>query len=178
MSLLFLLLTLPMLLGQIPMAFNMTIFWLVALGPIFAYAVSQHYLYPDWKRRMLYMPILALIGTGLALSNTVAIAKGLVGKDRNFRRTPKFSVVKRTDQWLGNQYALSFQWLTLGELGLALYALVTVGVALVVGNYLAVPFLMLYAGGYGYMAYHGFRDAWASRRLHPKARSTPLIADS
>jgi len=53
MSLILLLLTLPLLLGQIPLTFNLTIFWLVALGPILAYAVSQQYLYPDWKWRML-----------------------------------------------------------------------------------------------------------------------------
>jgi cellulose synthase/poly-beta-1,6-N-acetylglucosamine synthase-like glycosyltransferase len=178
MSLLFLLLTLPMLLGQIPMAFNLTIFWLVALGPIFAYAVSQQYLYPDWKRRMLYMPVLALIGMGLALSNTLAIGKGLFKNDRNFQRTPKFSVVERGDKWLGNRYALRFQWITLGELVLALYALVTVGVAVAVGNYFATPFLLLYAGGYAYMGFHGLRDAWASLRVRARVRRTPLHADS
>ena len=73
MSLVLLLLTLPMVLGQIPMAFNLSIFWMVALGPIVAYALSQRHLYDDWKRRMMLMPVLALLGTGIALSNTVAI---------------------------------------------------------------------------------------------------------
>jgi cellulose synthase/poly-beta-1,6-N-acetylglucosamine synthase-like glycosyltransferase len=41
MSLVLLLLTLPMLLGQIPLIFNLTVFWLMAMGPIFAYALSQ-----------------------------------------------------------------------------------------------------------------------------------------
>jgi cellulose synthase/poly-beta-1,6-N-acetylglucosamine synthase-like glycosyltransferase len=175
MSLVFLLLTLPLLLGQIPLAFNLTIFWLVALGPMIAYAVSQRHLYPDWKRRMLWMPILALLGTGLALSNTVAIGRGLLTGDRSFKRTPKFRIEHRSDLWAGNRYALPFQWITVGELLLASYALGTVVVALMVGNYLAVPFLLLYVGGYGYIAVHGLYDAWAhgQARLRLQRRTMP-----
>jgi cellulose synthase/poly-beta-1,6-N-acetylglucosamine synthase-like glycosyltransferase len=178
MSLVLLLLTLPMLLGQIPLTFNLTIFWLVALGPVFAYALSQRHLYPDWKRRMLYMPVLALLGTGLALSNTLAIGRGLLRRGQPFRRTPKFRVVHNGDRWLGNRYVLPFQWVTLGELALAGYALVTIAVALIVGNYLAVPFLLLYLGGYGYMALYGLWDAWANRQARPNPRHRPAVADS
>lgn len=178
MSLVLLFLTPLMLLGQISLTFNLTIFWMVALGPIFAYAVSQQYLYPDWKRRMGYMPLLALLGTGLALSNTLAIGQGLLKRDRAFRRTPKFRVVYKGDRWLGNRYALPFEWVIVGELALAGYALGTIAVALVVGNYLAVPFLLLYLGGYGYMGLHGLRDAWENRRRKPHLRRTPAVADS
>jgi len=177
MSLVLLFLTLPMLLGQIPLTLNLTVFWLVALGPMFAYAVSQQYLYPDWKRRMLYMPVLILLGTGLALANSLAIGRGLLGKDRDFRRTPKFHIVGRADRWLGNRYALPFQWIILAELALAGYALITVAVALVVGSFFAVPFLLLYVGGYGYVGLQGLRDACASRRVRPKLHRTPVAAD-
>jgi cellulose synthase/poly-beta-1,6-N-acetylglucosamine synthase-like glycosyltransferase len=178
MSLVILLLMLPLLLGQIPLTLNLTVFWLVTLGPILAYALSQQYLYPDWKRRMLYMPILALVGTGLALSNTVAIARGLAHKNTSFRRTPKFCIEQRGDRWANSRYALPFQWLTLGELALALYASLTVYVALAMGMYSAVPFLLLYVGGYGYMGLQGLRDAWATLRARPRLPRTPIVADS
>lgn len=178
MSLVLLVLTLPMLLGQIPMTFNLTIFWLVALGPMFAYAVSQRYLYPDWQRRMLYMPVLALLGTGLALSNTLAIGRGLLTRDRAFRRTPKFHVERRGDRWASNRYALPFDWVTVGELLLAVYALVTVAAALAVGNYFAVPFLLLYVGGYGYIGLYGLRDAWVTHYLRLHLDRSPAVADS
>jgi hypothetical protein len=177
MSLVFLFLTLPMLLGRLSLTFNLTIFWLVALGPIVAYALSQRHLYPDWKKRMAYMPVLALLGTGLALSNTLAITRGLLRRSLPFRRTPKFHVERRGDRWVGNRYALPFQWVTLGELALAGYALASVGVALAVGNYLAVPFLLLWVGGYGYIGLHGLRDAWASRFVRPRRRPTPAVAE-
>jgi cellulose synthase/poly-beta-1,6-N-acetylglucosamine synthase-like glycosyltransferase len=176
LSLLLLLLTLPLLLGQISLTFNLTIFWLVAFGPIFAYTLSQRHLYPDWRRRMASMPVLALLGTGLALSNTVAILQGLLGKSQPFRRTPKFRIEGRGDRWIGSRYALPFQWVTLGELALAGYALATVLVALAVGNYLAVPFLLLYVGGYGYVGLHGLRDAWTRRGVHAREPRGPARA--
>ncbi len=178
MSLLLLILTLPLLLGQISLTFNLTIFWLVALGPILAYALAQRHLYPDWKRRMLLMPVLALLGTGLALSNSVAIARGLVAQDQAFQRTPKFRVERRGDLWAGNRYALPFQWITVGELALAGYALITVVAALALGNYLAVPFLLLYVGGYGYIGLSGLRDAWLRGQARPRLKQGPAVADS
>ena len=178
MSLVLLLLTLPLLLGRIPLTFNLTIFWLVALGPIFAYALSQRHLYPDWKQRMLFMPMLALLGTGLALSNTLEVSRGLLKRGRPFQRTPKFRIVRRGDRWIGSCYALPFQWVTVGELSLAGYALATTVVALSVHNYLAVPFLLLYLGSYGYMGLHGLWDAWANRQARPNLRRQPAVADS
>ena len=178
MSMVLLLMMLPMVLGRIPMAFNLTIFWLVALGPFVAFALSQRHLYSDWKRRMMFMPVLALLGTGLALSNTVAIARGLFGHDLVFKRTPKFSVERRGDLWAGNRYALPFQWVTVGELVLAAYAVVTVIAALVMGNYLAVPFLLLYVGGYAYIGLVGLYDAWANWQARPRLERRAAVADS
>jgi cellulose synthase/poly-beta-1,6-N-acetylglucosamine synthase-like glycosyltransferase len=179
MSLVFLFLTPAMLLGQIPLTFNLTIFWLMALGPVVAYALSQRYLYPDWKRRMLlYMPMLALLGTGLALSNTLAIGQGLLTRKRAFRRTPKFRIERRGDPWIDNRYALPFQWITAAELVLAGYALATVVIALGVGNYFAVPFLLLYVGGYSYIGWHGLRDAWITRHTRSRLQRRPAVADS
>lgn len=177
-SLVLLILTLPMLLGRIPMTLNLTVFWLVALGPVYAYGLSQRHLYRDWKRRMAYMPVLAFLGTGLALSNSVSIARGLLGKPPPFLRTPKFRIEQRGDRWTANRYALQFQWITVGELALAVYALATVAVALSVGSLLSVPFLLLYAGGYGYIGLHGLRDAWIGWRMRPQLHTTTAAADS
>jgi hypothetical protein len=143
-----------------------------------AYALSQRHLYTDWKRRMLFMPVLALLGVGLALSNTLSIARGLLTQDRSFRRTPKFRIERRSDPWAGNRYALPFQWVTVGELALAGYALATVAVALAVGNYLAVPFLLLYVGGYGYIGLSGLRDAWFRWQARPHLDRRAMAADS
>ena len=169
-SLLLLCLTLPMLLGQIPLTLNLTIFWAMALGPILAHGLAQRHLYPGWGRRFLAMPVLALLGTGLALSNTVAIGRGLLAGDRAFARTPKFRVARRGERWAGKRYALPFQWLTVGELFLAGYALATVGVAVSMGNWFSVPFLLLYVGAYGYLGVAGLGDLRFRGRARPQLR--------
>jgi hypothetical protein len=119
-----------------------------------------------------------LLGTGLALSNTLEIAKGLLRRGQPFQRTPKFRIVRSEDRWVGNRYVLPFQWETVGELALATYALATVAVALLVGNHFAIPFLLLYLGGYGYVGLHGLRDAWAGRQARPGRNRRPAVADS
>ncbi len=178
MSLVLLLLTPLMLAGQIPLTINLSIFWLAALGPICAYAVSQRRLYGDWRARMLYMPVLALLGTGLALSNTIAIVEGLIGQRTPFLRTPKFGPDGRAGQWARSRYTLPFQWIVVGELALACYALATTALAVSVGHYFSVPFLLLYVGGYGYMGIQGLLDAWPGWRAHPRSRRAPAIAES
>jgi len=150
----------------------------VALGPVVAYSVYQRFLYPDWKQRMAFMPVLALLGTGLGLANTVSIVKGLFLHDRDFMRTPKFHVVRRGDRWLGNRYVLPFQWISLAELALAGYALATALVAIAVANYFAVPFLLLYVGGYAYLGLNGLTDAVAPHRRRPRLRRASAVADS
>jgi hypothetical protein len=165
-----------MLLGQIPLTFNLTLFWLMAIGPVFAYALSQRHLHRDWARHMAYMPVLALLGTGLALSNTMAIARGLLGRGLPFRRTPKFHVQGRGDRWADSRYALPFEWITLGELALAVYGLVASGTAVAVGSYFAVPFLLLYVGGYGYMAWCGLRDVRIRRNSRPPLPQARAVA--
>lgn len=178
MSLLLLLLTPLMLLGRIGLAANLTLFWAMALGPIFAIALSQRHLHRDWVRRMRAMPALALIGTGLALSNTLTIARGLLRRDVAFRRTPKYQIVRRGQCWAGTRYALPFQWVTVGELALAAYSLASAALAISMGHYFSVPFLLLYAAGYGTMALHGLRDAWLGWRTHPRPSPRPVLAES
>jgi len=175
MSLVLLLLTPLMLAGQIPLTANLSIFWLAALGPICAYAVSQRRLHSDWRARMLYMPVLALMGTGLALSNTVAIAQGLAGRRTPFRRTPKFGLEGHAGRRAGSRYVLPFQWIVVGELAMAGYALATTAFAVSVGHLFSVPFLLLYVGGYGYLGIQGVLDAWPGWRPHPQPRRTSVV---
>jgi len=177
-SIVLLFLTLPMLLGEISLTLNLSIFWLVAFGPLVAYALSQRHLYADWRRRLAYALGLALVGTGLALSNTVAIARGLFRGYREFQRTPKFDVTARGDRWAASRYALPFQWIALGELALAAFALTTVAVAVAVDNYFAIPFLLLYAAGYATVGLYGVRDAWVGRQARLRREHRPAAAGS
>jgi len=135
--------------GRLPLAYLS----LASLGPPLLYAVSQRSLYPNWLERFTYFPVLVFLGTGIALNNTRAVWEALTRRGNDFRRTPKFCLEERKDRWAGRRYALSFNWVTVGEFSLGLYAALATCVAYAQGNYYALPFLLLYVGGFGYVAF-------------------------
>lgn len=133
---------------------------LVSLGPPVLYAVAQAGLYPGrWLRRYRAMGLLILLGSGIALSNTKAVLEALLGVGNVFRRTPKFNVNARTDRWQNSAYRLPLDGLVIGELALMGYSLLGAGIAATTGHQFAVPFILLYAFGFGYVGLQGLWDA-------------------
>ncbi|MCD6289668.1 MAG: glycosyltransferase, partial [Anaerolineae bacterium] len=124
------------------------------LGPPLVFAASQFVLYrrdPQgmaWWHRVIYVPLVLLLGTGIALNNARAVVEGLLGRPSEFRRTPKFRVERRRDRWADKRYALTASSSVVAELLLGGYALATMWVAWERGLVWALPFLMLYAGGF------------------------------
>jgi hypothetical protein len=151
LMLLVLALSVPLLYWQQPVAYPLTYLTLASLGPPTMYLWAQRSLHPDWWKRVRFFPLLILLGTGLTLNNARAIYRAFRGKRDEFGRTPKFRLEEQRDEWKGSRYALSFDWMALGEIGAALYALLGVGIALREGNLFAVPFLMLYVLAFGYV---------------------------
>jgi hypothetical protein len=149
---LMLLATLPLLRSGVKLNWPLAYLSLASLGPPILYAVSQKALYPDWWRRYSRMPLLVLLGSGIALNNSVAVLQALLGRRNSFRRTPKFSLEGREGLWKGQRYALASDWMILGELLLASYAGLTIAVAWQLGHTWAIPFLCLYLGGFGSVA--------------------------
>ncbi len=133
---------------------------LVSFGPPFLYAVAQISLHPaEWKRHYRAMLLLIFLGSGVALSNSKAVMEALLGVGGNvFRRTPKFNVNQRGELWQNSSYRLAVDGLALGELALAGYSLVGAVLAGLNGHIFAVPFILLYAGGFGYVALQGLWD--------------------
>lgn len=135
---------------------------LLSLGPPILYAVAQMSLHPgEWRRHYKAMPLLILLGSGIAVSNTKAVIEAFLGVGNVFRRTPKFNVNRAGDAWQHSIYRLPLDGLALGELGLALYSLLGAWFALTNGHQFAVPFILLYTFGFGYVGLQGVWDARA-----------------
>ncbi|MCB0210484.1 MAG: glycosyltransferase [Anaerolineae bacterium] len=133
---------------------------LVSLGPPVLYAVAQASLYPrHWLRHYKAMPLLILLGSGIALNNSKAVIEALLGVGNVFRRTPKFNINSHADRWQDSVYRLPIDGLVLGELALALYSLLGAVIALLNGHVFAVPFILLYVLGFGYVGLQGLWDA-------------------
>jgi cellulose synthase/poly-beta-1,6-N-acetylglucosamine synthase-like glycosyltransferase len=181
LMLLVLALSVPLLYAGQPVAYPLTYLSLASLGPPTMYVWAQRSLYPDWIKRMRYFPLLVLLGTGLTLSNSRAIYRALSGKRDEFGRTPKFRLEERRDDWKGSRYALSFDWAAMGEILAALYALIGVAVCFQRGNLFAIPFLTLYAVGFGYVAcltiLHSIQG-WKRGQTPLTRRETPLAGSA
>jgi cellulose synthase/poly-beta-1,6-N-acetylglucosamine synthase-like glycosyltransferase len=149
--LLLLLTSVPLIPARSPHLASLAYLSLATLGPPALYITSQVATYRDWPARLLRLPVLMLLGTGVALNNSVAVFEALTGRTTGFQRTPKFRIEAGADRWADKSYRLAFPLLALGELALAAYALLGVAVALAWGNGWIVPYLLLYALGFGYV---------------------------
>src|ERR671918_1485713 len=71
------------------------LFVFATCGPSAIYVSSQRVLYPDWRSKVRWIPLLTLIGTGIALNNSRAVIEGLRLSGGNFIRTPKLGIHRR-----------------------------------------------------------------------------------
>jgi cellulose synthase/poly-beta-1,6-N-acetylglucosamine synthase-like glycosyltransferase len=135
---------------------------LAAAGPPLMYAVAAFADGDGWRRRLRVLPLLILLGMGLSLSNTWAVAKALLRLREGFQRTPKFALSRPGDDWLGSVYALEGDRLVWAEVALAFFALGLLAAPRVRWGF--VPWLLLYACGFGYVAAVNLRQAIQRRR--------------
>jgi cellulose synthase/poly-beta-1,6-N-acetylglucosamine synthase-like glycosyltransferase len=149
--------------------------WLTitALGPPLLYAIAQAADGGAWGLRLRALPLLVLLGMGLSLSNTQAVLKALLGVDQGFERTPKFALHQPRDTWFGSTYALSGGGLVWAEMGLAVLALALLAAPGIPRG--LVPWLLLHAGSFGYVA--GVSLCQAHRRWRWLATHTGSAAD-
>lgn len=178
--LILLLITLPMLLMDIDPSRHLAALSFFSFGPPLLYAIAQQKLAPHgWMGRFAWLPILMLLGTGIALSNTFAVWQGLRQKGGAFLRTPKFQIVQdqapatpvrmesaaKSSGWQLSSYWLPLQPIVLGEAFLCLYALATTAAAYTNGQRGAAPFLAIYAAGFALMVGVEVAQAFRAARL-------------
>ncbi len=115
---------------------------LAMMAPSSLYIASQQAAYQDWYVRILWLPMLVVIGVGLAVSNSRGVFEALLGRSSGFVRTPK-----RGEHEL-KRYRVRLPWVVVAELLLGLYCAASLAVYLTAGKYFVGPFLALYAAGF------------------------------
>jgi cellulose synthase/poly-beta-1,6-N-acetylglucosamine synthase-like glycosyltransferase len=129
-------------------------FLLVAtVGISFFYTASQKEAYKDWKSRLLYLPMLMSLGIGLSVNNSKAVLEAIFNRQTEFKRTPKYSIEKKKDRWLGKKYKGEINMLVIFELLLGIYFSFNIYFAYVNKIYVSIPFLMMFQVGYFYVAF-------------------------
>ncbi|HWB15292.1 MAG TPA: cellulose synthase family protein [Vicinamibacterales bacterium] len=130
---------------------DIPLFAAATLSVVNFYAISQREAYPDWRTRVKYLPVVMAIGIGLAVNNAKAVIEALFGDAGEFKRTPKYGIEQRQDDWQHKKYHQSMPIQPLVELALGLYFTVTVLYALANDIYGTLPFLVLFQFGFLYM---------------------------
>jgi cellulose synthase/poly-beta-1,6-N-acetylglucosamine synthase-like glycosyltransferase len=120
-------------------------FWSISMF----YVIAQRELYPkNWKRSILMLPMLMAIGVALTIINTRAVLEALFGVETAFARTPKFAIGDRPVNLQVKKYRSRSGWLPYAEILFGTYFLGMVVFAIQTFNYLSIPFLLLFVGGY------------------------------
>ena len=127
------------------------------------YGIAQKALYKDWKKRLLYIPLITGGCMALSISNTIAVFQGLSKKKYEFTRTPKFSIVgKKGDMKKGYRFKKSVT--TILEFIMFLYMLATTIYAIIYMELAILPFLILYTLGFGYISILSISQSIQERR--------------
>jgi cellulose synthase/poly-beta-1,6-N-acetylglucosamine synthase-like glycosyltransferase len=183
LMLLILLLSLPLIWWDWPTRLPLAYLSFASLGPPLVFTASQFVLYSrrpwgmTWWHRALYVPLVLLLGTGIAPNNTRAIIEGLLDRASEFRRTPKFNVRHRQDLWVNKRYALALSPDVVWDSLCALYALVTMAAAWAKGDTWTLPFLGLYTCGFSLVILINLWQGYRRRPLLPSKRP-PALAPS
>jgi cellulose synthase/poly-beta-1,6-N-acetylglucosamine synthase-like glycosyltransferase len=137
------------------------------------YVIAQRELYPQtWKRSILFLPALMAAGVALTLINAKAVLEALIGHQTAFARTPKFAIsgerkVKLADlKYRRRSGLLPYAELAMGAgfAGMVYYAIDT-------WNYAAVPFLLLFVGGYWWAGLSTLWEEYQGRLAFERARA-------
>ena len=142
------------------------------LGLPFEFLLAQIVLHRGNVWRMIYLPLLLILGTGMAFNNARAVVQGLAGRPSEFVRTPKFRIEGVNGSWKRSAYALTADPTAFGEAIMAGYAAFMLVAAWKTGNVSVIPFLLLYAFGFAYVAIGCAIDLRPRKRrptLHLKA---------
>jgi cellulose synthase/poly-beta-1,6-N-acetylglucosamine synthase-like glycosyltransferase len=112
------------------------------------------------------LPTLMALGIGLCVNQCRAVLEAAAGHASEFVRTPKHGVTACAQKWTGKKYRVAKTLMPWIEVGFAIYYVIAIAVAFRNGHYLTVPFLILFAGGFGYV---GVLSFLGERISHAKA---------
>ncbi len=129
-----------------------TIVAYLAMGPGAYLLVIRNVWQKGWKAKAYALPYLLLFSIGISVNNTIAIFDALLGRKNEFLRTPKFGIVKKTDDWKDKAYALPFSQTTLLELFFGVYGFLGILIAVYSFNPIFAPIIGIQTIGFFYVA--------------------------
>ena len=131
----------------------LTIVAYLAMGPIAYVMIIREMYTKSWKSKALSYLYLVFYSSGMSVNNTVAVFDAFFGKKNEFLRTPKFGIIKKSDDWRDKAYALPFTKTTLLELFFGIYGIIGMFVAIFSNNPIFAPIIGIQVVGFLYIAF-------------------------
>lgn len=127
-----------------------------------------------WLKAVPYLPLLLALGIGMSINNGRAVLEALFNQKSDFVRTPKYGVLTRDEAKkkpgrykAGKSIGL---WI---EVALTVYFAALLGMALERGQWGSVPFLLLFFGGFAYVAAGSLLKRYSMAAFAPKDPPPP-----
>ncbi len=134
---------------------------LASFGPPFLYAVARTETCRGFLGKTRLICLVVLIGFGMSLNSSVALLDGLFSKKTGtFTRTPKLNTMGYARKMIDRSYQVKVSPMVMGEILLALYALLSVYLLLPSLGLGGVFWLLIYAAGYLYIAGMNLVQEW------------------
>jgi cellulose synthase/poly-beta-1,6-N-acetylglucosamine synthase-like glycosyltransferase len=155
-------------------AIDLPIFIATSLSTTIFYLIAQRELYPkEWKREIWFFPFVLVLSVGLSINNAKAVLEALFNRQSEFRRTPKYGVLKSGQNWRFSQYSAIRTMIPIVEILFAIYFTYFAFHAFQDQEFLTLPFVMLFQMGFTYVA---LSSIWSRMTRWPSAGRDVSIA--
>jgi hypothetical protein len=132
---------------------DVPIFLTASLSVGVFYICAQRELHPrTWMKEILYLPALLALGVGLSINNARAVLEAMLNRKSDFERTPKYGIERKRQPWRTCKYMPMKSILPIIEMGFAIYFTYFLYFAIKHGQYLSVPFLVMFQLGFLYVS--------------------------
>ena len=140
---------------------DVPIFLTASLSVAVFYVCAQRELYPrGWMKQMLLLPALIALGVGLSINNARAVLEAVFNHRSEFKRTPKYGIEKKSQNWRSCRYMPLRSLLPLIEMAFAIYFTYFIWFAWQHGQFFTLPFLIMFQGGFLYVALSSMAQWW------------------
>ncbi len=148
------------------MVLDLPLLFFSSISVVLFYGSAVWYLDEKRTPRLLHLPLVMGLGSGLAFSNARAVLEALLGVKSEFVRTPKYRVEDTADAtWKRKKYKRKRGLLPLLELSFALYFLLAIAYSARLHMWGTIPFLLLFFFGFGYMGVMSLLQTASGKRL-------------
>ncbi len=156
---------------------DIPIFLTASVSVAVFYVCAQRELHPrTWMREMLLLPCLLALGVGLSINNARAVLEAVFNHESDFCRTPKYGIERKSQSWRNCKYMPLKSFLPMVEMAFAIYFSYFVWFAISHGQYLSIPFLVMFQAGFLYVSLCSLRQWFPRMNLGTERAEVPIPA--